>query len=345
MSEPDSYVVNFPSLGWLGAQWTVRHCIIPDGFRKGQPFMPYKWQAWCTINHYRVRPEAAVGDLSTAFHYRRSQIVAPQKTGKGPWSATTICLEAVGPAVFAGWAGKGDGYACSDFGCHCGWERPYKPGEPMGKPWANPLIQLLATSEDQVGNVYRPLQAMAKEGPLSDLMRVGEEFIRLPDDGRIDAVTSSALSRLGNPIRFALQDESGLYTKENKLVRVAETMRRGAAGMGGRTMETTNAWDPAENSTAQRTSESRRPDIFRFHRLAPADLSYKNKEHRRKIHKHVYWGSDHVNLDAIEAEAAELMETDPEQAERFFGNRLVQGAGAWLPDGLWEKAWRDVVAA
>jgi hypothetical protein len=33
------------------------------------------------------------------------------------------------------------------------------------------------------------------------------------------------------------------------------------------------------------------------------------------------------------------MEKDPAQAERFFGNRVVQGNGAWLPDNLWEGAW------
>ena len=46
-----------------------------------------------------------------------------------------------------------------------------------------------------------------------------------------------------------------------------------------------------------------------------------------------------MSLDSIEAEAAELLELDPAQAERFFGNRLVQGAGSWLPDGLWDGAY------
>lgn len=336
----DEYVVRFPTLGFLASDWIEAHCIIPDGFRKGHPFVPYDWQLWCTVNHYRVKPSAQLGQLAPAFHNRRSQIVAPQKTGKGPWSATLTCNEAVGPAVFNGWAGKDDGYACSDWGCSCGWEWPYEKGEPMGRPWPTPLIQLLATSEDQVANIYRPLQAMAKHGPLSDLMRVGEEFIRLPNDGRIDAVTASATARLGNPITFAFQDESGLYTKSNKMIRVAETQRRGAAGMGGRTIETTNAWDPSEDSVAQRTAESQRPDIFRHHRIPPAHLSYKNKADRRKIHRHVYAGSTHVDLEAIEAEAAELLERDPTQAERFFGNRIVHGHGSWLPDGLWESAKR-----
>lgn len=333
----DEYVVAWPTLGFLIADWVAWHCPIPDGFRSGAPFEMYDWQLWCTVNHYRVRREAEVGQLAPAFTYRRSQVVAPQKTGKGPWSASIVAVEGVGPALFAGWAGKDDGYACADWGCTCGFEWPYEPGDPMGRPWPTPLIQLLATSEDQVANVYRPLQAMVRGGPLGDRLRVGEEFIRLPNDGRIDVVTSSALSRLGNPITFALQDETGLYTKQNRLVKVAETMRRGLAGMGGRAIETTNAWDPSEDSTAQRTSESQRPDLFRFHRLPPARWSYRNRQERHRIHRYVYAGSEHVDLDAIEAEAAELLERDPEQAERFFGNRLVQGAGSWLEDGLWAE--------
>jgi hypothetical protein len=47
----------------------------------------------------------------------------------------------------------------------------------------------------------------------------------------------------------------------------------------------------------------------------------------------VYAGSPWVDLDSIEAEAAELLQTDPAQAERFFGNRIVTGSGAWLPEG------------
>jgi hypothetical protein len=334
---PDEFVVDFPTLGFLAADWIAAHCLVPDGFTKGAPFVMYDWQLWCCVNHYRVKPTATVGQLAPAFHYRRSQIVAPQKTGKGPWSAAVTLFEAAGPAVFDGWATGGEVFDCSAEHDGCGFVYVYEPGEPMGTPWPSPLIQLLATSEDQVDNVYRPLQAMVKGGPLSGSMKVGEEFTRIGDEGRIDVVTSSATARLGNPITFAIQDETGLYTKANKMVRVAETQRRGAAGMGGRTLETTNCWDPAEDSVAQRTAESRAADIFRFHRVPPAGLSYKNKAERARIHRYVYKGSTHVDLDAIEAEAAEILEKDPAQAERFFGNRVVHGLGSWLPDGLWES--------
>src|SRR5690606_37032272 len=83
--------------------------------------------------------------------------------------------------------------------------------------------------------------------------------------------------------------------------------------------------------------ESRAKDVFKFYRKPPANLSYRNKAERRKIHEYVYEGSPWVNLDSIEAEAAELLETDPAQAERFFGNKLVQGLGAYLDEPLVEQ--------
>jgi hypothetical protein len=206
-----------------------------------------------------------------AFYYRRSQIIAPQKIGKGPWSATIVALEAAGPALFNGWAQGGEYYDCRDYHCGCGWVYEYEPGEPMGIPWPTPLIQITATSEDQTDNVYRPLQAMVTGGPLGDLIKVREGFMRLPNNGRIDVVTSSAQSRLGNPITFALQDETGIWTANNRMRKVAETQRRGVAGMAGRSMETTNMrgtrrrtrsrrprWSPGRRTSSSSTGSRRR---------------------------------------------------------------------------------------
>lgn len=337
--EPE-YVVDFPTLGFLAADWMTRHCIVPDRFHKGQPFVMADWQLWCTVNHYRVkptvvwRPENPV--LAAAFHNRRTIVIGPQKSGKGPWAAAVLCLEAVGPALFAGWAEPGDVYRCGDHGCDCGWVYAYEQGEPKGMPWPTPLLQLTATAEDQTDNVWRPLSVMLKGKRLRALARVGTDFAYLPNDGRIDTVTSSAAARLGNPITFALQDETGLYTATNGMVKVAQTQRRGLAGMGGRSIELSNAYDPNEGSQAQLTMEAAARDIFRFHRPPPAHLSYQNKAERRQIHRYVYAGSWWVDLTSIDAEAAELAEKDPAQAERFFGNRNVAGVGTWLERTKWD---------
>lgn len=338
----DDYVVNFPVL-WVALDWVEAHCVIPDGFHRGEPYMLSSWQSWFYANHYRVRSDATTGGEpavgAPAFYYRRSQIIMPQKAGKGPTTASQCCLEAVGPAMFAGWARGGEVWDCREHGCGCGWIYEYQPGEPMGAAWPTPLIQLTAFSQEQTDNVYGALRPMIEYGPLTDLIpKTGEEFIRLPGGGRIDTVTSSNQSRLGQRVTFVPQDEVGLWLPTNKMVKVAETQRRGAAGMSGRVVETSNGWDPSEDSVAQRTAKAalRSHDIFRLHPQAPAGLSYTNKAERRRIHRYVYAGCPWVNLDSIEAEAAEILAVDPAQAERFYGNRIVAGLGQWIPDELWD---------
>jgi len=349
MSAPTpDWVADFPTLGYLQADWIAWHCPIPDGFHKGEPLVLTDWQLWGTLNHGRVRPgtpwRPANPVKNQAFEYRRSLIVGPQKVGKSPYGAASGCVMALGPDLFAGWAQGGEKWDCRDHGCGCGFVYEYELGEPMGMPWPTPLVQFMATSDDHVDNMWRPLLSMIRNGPLSERVAAGEQFVRIGDEGRIDKVTASAQSRLGNPTTGFLQDETGIYTASNGLVKVARTMRRGTTAMGGRGMELTNAWDPSEESTAQQTFESTAKDVFKLYREPPAHLSYKNKRERRKIHQYVYAGSAHIDIDSIEAEAAELMETDPAEAERFYGNKLVRGLGSWLPDGLWEAAYADLHA-
>jgi len=337
---PDEHVVDFPTLGFLAADWIEWHCTVPSGTDLGRPFVHDGWQLWCTVNHYRVRPGIVFDPvrpiLGQAFFYRRSVVVGPQKAGKSPWGASIMLFEALGPCLFAGCARGGEVYRCEDDGCGCGFVYFYEPGDPMGRVRPKSLIQLLATAETQTANVYEPIQTMILAGPLAERAKVREGFIRLPNNVKIDPVSSAARSKLGNPINAALGDESGLYTRSNKLLATWQTIGSGLAGMGGRSVEITNPWDPMENSAAQQAFESRRPDIFKYYRKPPANLSYANKRDRHKIHLYVYADSPWVDVSSIDAQAAELVETDPTQAERFFGGRLVQGLGSYMLEALWD---------
>jgi hypothetical protein len=330
------------SLGPLVACWIEAHCVIPDRDDRGKPFRLYDEQLTFFDRHYELKPTAQIGQLAPAFAHRRSLLVRPQKWGKGPLTAAQICAEGVGPVLFAGWAEGGEVYDCRGHGCGCGFVYEYEPGEPMGRAWATPLIQITALSEEQTENIYGALRPMIEYGPLAEIIpRTGEEFIRLPGGGRIDTVTSSAQSRLGQRVTFVPQDECGLWTATNKMLKVADTQYRGLAGMGGRATLTTNGWDPAEASVAQLAFESPATDILRDFVQAPANLSYGNKVERRKIHRIVYGDSlksrgGHIDLDSIEAEAADLAHRDIGQAERFFGNRIVYGAGSWLEGIAWD---------
>lgn len=331
------------TLGFLISDWIEAHCLVPSGVYFNQPLVLNGWQLYCNANHYRVKANAKSDPhrLVEPFTYRRSLWVGPQKSGKSPLAAAVALAEGVGPAMFAGWAREGEVYRCSDHGCGCGWEYWYEPGEAMGRPRDKSLIALLAFAEDQTRNVYEPLQAMIKSGPLGDFVRVREGFVRLPNEGKIVPVTSAARSKLGQPFTCAIADESGLYTPQSGVLNTWQTIRRAVAGMQGRTIELTNPWDPMEDSAAQQAYQSRARDIFKFYERPPLDWDYTKKADRSKIHRFVYASSPWVDPKAIDAEVDELMETDPTQAERFFGNRLVQGKGSYLTEKVWDRQTRD----
>jgi hypothetical protein len=337
-------------------EWIEAHCVIPDRGHRGMPFTLAAEQYRFVGNHYMVKasarfdpaaeldPELPANPLAGAFVYRRSQLVRAQKWGKSPLISAFVCAEGVGPVLFAGWASDGDVYDCAEHGCGCGFVHEYADGEPMGRQWSTPLIQITATSEDQTSNTYDALRPMIELGPLSDIIpRTGEEFIRLPGDGRIDVVTAKGNSRLGQRVTFVVQDETGLWVKSNGGHNLAKKQRQGLAGMGGRAIETTNAWDPAADSVAQRTYESQAKDVNRDFRHPPANLSFKNKKERRKIFAFNYEGAPWVSIDVVEGEAAEMMEKDPADAERFFGNRLVAGAGKWITPEEWDAKRSPIV--
>lgn len=347
VSRPSRAEPRAPKTLWVALDWIERHCIVPDGFRKGSTFKLYEYQGRYLANFYLVRGDAewvpSNPVLGPAFVYRRALLVGPQKLGKDPLTAAHICVESVGPALFGGWAGKDDGYSCRDNGCRCGWEYAYDPGEPMGLAWPTPLIQITAFSEEQTENTYDALRPMIDDGPLHDLIpKTGEEFIRLPGGGRIDTVTSSAQSRLGQRITFVPQGEVGIWDPRNGMTKVADTQYRGLAGMGGRASLNTNAWDPAKRSVAQQQFESPSTDIYRQFAHPPANLSYGDRRERHKIHQAVYppdvlrENGGHVDLDAIEAEAADLVARDKPQAMRFFGNIIVAGAGHAFDRLIWD---------
>ena len=104
-------------------------------------------------------------------------------------------------------------------------------------------------------------------------------------------------------------------------------------------------WDPSQQTVAQSDFESNQPDVFTFYRVPPPDFLFSDRRQRRKLLEFVYAGSTHINLDSIMAECDKIMLRNPAEAERFFGNRVVQGAGAWLEDGLWEGAHPDALAS
>lgn len=328
----------FPTLGFQVADLIESACVIPDGEFAGAPFMLTNEMVRFLLHFYRLHPDLVQDEHGrwhtpegkTPFVYSRGgQLVRPQKWGKGPFGCSLIVAEAhpEGPVRFAGW----DAY-----------------GDAVGKSVPTPWIQCAAVSEDQTANVWDALLPMIH---LSDeLMAVmpdtGLGRINLATGGKIEPVTTSGQSRLGQRITFALQDETHSWLENNQGHKVADTQRRNLAGTQGRWCETTNAWDPVEDSVAQRTGESRVGAVYRDD-SEPGAGSVRNKSDRRRMLKKVYGDSatapkdatwtPWIDLNRIDVEIETLLEHDPPQAERYFLNRKLTGEGAAFDGDRWDS--------
>ena len=299
----------FPTLGYQVADWIEERCAIPDRELVGDPFLLTDEQLLFLLHFYRLHPKTG------KFVYTRgAQLTRPQKWGKGPIAAAVICAEAQGPVLFDGWDAA---------------------GEPVGKPWSTPLIQVTAVSEDQAENIYSALLPMIELGALhAEIDDTGLGRINLPGGGKIEPVTASARSRLGQRLTFAAEDQTESWLRANGGRKLADNQRRNLAGMGGRFLSTPNAWDPTEESVAQQTAEHEQEGVYHDDVEPPEGLSIRNKVERRRALRIVYGDAvagnrggkkkrvePWIDLDRIDTEIRALIDRDAAQAERFFLNR------------------------
>ncbi len=315
----------YPTLGYQVADWIEARCAIPDGDRVGEPYLLTDEMLRFLLEFFRLDPET--GEF---FFIRGGQLIRPQKWGKGPFAAALICAHAAGPVRFSHWD---------------------ENGEPVGKAWRTPRIQVTASSESQADNVWKALLPMIRLGRIGEVIDdAGETRIKLPGGGEITPTTSSARSRLGAPIVFLLQDEVQSWTTQ-ALRDTADNQRRNIAGMNGRWLATGNAWDPTENSVAQWTAENERDGVYHDDVTPPDSLSIRNKSERRRALKIVYGDSltgtrdgvkgaikPWINLDRIDAEIRALLKRDPAQAERYFLNRKEAKEARAFNQSAWAKA-------
>ena len=310
----------FPTLGYLVGEWIEAHVVIPDGVHQGEPFKLTNEQLRFLLHAYRLHPEAVYDEErpSAPFVYRGAMLMRPQKWGKGPFAGADALAQAFGPVLFDGWDAN---------------------GEPVGRPWATPWIQIVATSEEQTDNTWLALYSEATLGPIADFpdIDIGVEDLTLPGGGKIEPRTASGRARLGARITRAYFDESHLMLESNGGVLLATTMKRNLAGMGGRWMETTNAYDPSQNSIAQRTHESKAPDVYIDYRPASRRPNLQDEAEALKLLEEVYGDSYWVDVERVLADARDPA-TCPTTADavRYFFNLLEVGVSAAVDAARWD---------
>lgn len=317
----------YPTLGYEVGEWIESHVVIPDGYDQGKPFLLTDEMWRFLLAYYRLYPHAAPWPALDALRYTGAQFRRSQKFGKDPLGAAIILAEAQGPTRFDGWNAA---------------------GEPVGAPYPTPLIVCLGTSQDQTDNTWRPVLSMVRLGPLVDVagMDVGETRIELPGGGKIEPATTSARARLGAPMTFVTITESHLFTLQGGFRKVCGAVKRNVAGMDGRWLELTNAWDPTEGSEAQVTADTADGRVLvdtvasqRVDDLSDTDAVYAEllRQYGDSARERGGW----VNVRGRilhEVQSPRHLEAD---RRRYFLNEIVVGQSVLVDPIQWDLVARD----
>lgn len=326
---------DLPSLGWALLDWLSTHLSSPRDENESLVFTDE--QARDFVEWYAVHPRTC------RFVYRRGASRRSKGRGKSPVEAAKSIAELAGDVLFDHWAVPGEVSS---------WGYEYQPGEPVGRPWGtkgspSPWVQIAAVSEDQTENTYAAIYEFltANDGHAADKLRIDAGLTRcyLRDrPGKLEPVTASAGTREGQRVTYGVLDETHLWTPTNGGRRLARTLRRNVAKMGGRTYETTNSFVPGEDSVAEATHKAildGAPGIYydavEAPPVKPEDDDATLKAALRVAYGDAWW----IDLDRILAEVRDP-ESTWEDSERFYFNHNVDDRRKAVETKRWEKLAR-----
>jgi hypothetical protein len=314
---PD-YPGEFPTLGWTLLDWFYEYLAVPSGEKYGQPLELTDEQARFVLRWYELDPR------SGQFVHRRFALRRAKGWGKSPILGADAIAQLAGPVLFDGWDSNGD---------------------PIARPWPTPWVQIAAVSEDQTDNTYSAVYNMltANDGHAADELglSVGRTKVMRPaGNGLLEPVTASFGSREGQPTTSAYLDETHLWFPRNGGTKLAATLRRNVAKMGGRSGESTNAFRPGQKSVAEDThkaSDRGQRGLLYDANEAPWVDDISDRSLMLPALKVAYGDSTWVPLDRIFEEAND-QDTTESDARRFYLNQLVASENDYIPEGWWANA-------
>lgn len=302
--------------------------FLPAPGDPSQPFVLTDEQALFVLRWYAV-------DDRGRFIYRRAALQEAKGRGKSPVDAALAIAEFCGPVLFAGFNAK---------------------KRPVGRPWGSagsppPWVQIAASSEDQANsNVYSLIWEFlsVNEGKAAkDLgIDLGKTRLYLPSQpgAKLEAVTSAAGAREGQRVTFAVLDESHLWKKANGGLKLARVIRRNAAKMGGRTLESSNAHELGEGSVAEETADAAaagQPGILYVGARPAAEPSPDaSDDELLEVLREVYKGSPWVDPSRILLEVRDPATTWAD-ALRYYFNIPSAGSQALIDPSEWDALFSD----
>jgi phage terminase large subunit-like protein len=341
------------SLGWLATWWIETFCVHGPGAVIGQPVSLTDEYTGFIVDCYAL-------DSRGRRLYDSAFFSRPKGCNKSGLAADLVMFEAFGPARFDGFAEGGETYE------FMGQTYEYVAGEPMGKTVISPDVRILATEEEQAGNVYAAvyLNLTEETAPLFRYaqaygLTVNKKGVLMPSGGSVRPSTSGSASKDGGNETFAVFDETHLYVKPelremfSTLVRNLEK-RRGSTGTWY--LETTTMYRPGQDSIAEQTYNA--ADLIEEGRLlvnrqlfdhrwgeikSLRDPIVPSTEESRRWHiENLQHAFREAYGDALEWNDLESLVNgvfNPMRKEsdtrRYFLNALTSSTDSWVPVESW----------
>ena len=317
------------TLGYEVIRWMTDNLTITDGDNAGQPFRVTKRQARFLLWWYAV-------DEFGNWLYGKAVRRLAKGSGKSPFAAAQALAEMMGPVRVD--------YLDDDV-----------PGGVVGKRVPNADVNLVATSFEQTANTMDAARQMAAQGSTTykkHKLTVNKRSIEsLTEQIMLKVRASSVGSLEGGRTTFTVADETEHWTEGQQGADLMAVLSRNLAKTGNRMLETSNAWEPGDESAAEQSfeiwcaqeeglTESEMPILYDAV-IAPPNTSLSDEPGPGEISlteglEWVYQDCPWVlkNLSAIKEDVWRT--PDQASARRFYLNQPTAAKGAWVTPQMWQ---------
>ncbi|MGA4964502.1 terminase [Streptomyces pseudogriseolus] len=318
------------TLGWQCLAWTKMYLQHYVG--KAWQYTPE--QARLTLWWYAMDP------LTNRFLWRDGVLQRLKGWGKDPVKATWGAFEFVGPCRFREVADDGNE-----------WGVP--PGQPLGMQHPAAWVQMAAVSQDQTRNTMTLFPSIFTKRAIEEYrIDLGKEII-YADKGRarIEAVTSSPRALEGGRPSATFMGETHHWVESNgghEMAAVIERNTTKSADGQARTLADTNAYEPGEDSVAERTREAF--EAAEAGRVVDTGLFYDSVEAPAEAKLTEEWiiptlkavRGDSVWLDLERLKASILdVRNPPSRSRRFWFNQITAAEDAFLAPYEWDACRQE----
>ncbi|MCK9496750.1 MAG: phage terminase family protein [Dehalococcoidia bacterium] len=311
------YVLPELTIGWDVLGW----CGTNLQHGRDEPWRFTDEQARFILHWYALNEDGS-------FVYHDFTFQRLKGHGKDPLAATLMAVEMLGPCRFDGWD---------------------EAGEPLARDVPDAWVQTAAVSQEQTKNTMRLFPALFTPKAKREYgLQIGKEKIyALGDERMVEAVTSSPATLEGARSTFIVLNEPHHWTESNDGHEMAAVIARNAAKSpdgGARTGRITNAYEPGQDSVAERDREAYEKMAagrtlftgYLYDSLEAPPEAPLTAEAAPEVVRSIRGDSVWLNPERIVQEILDPR-NPPSRSRRFWYNQITAAEDAWTTPQDWDS--------